>query len=290
MIFVAIAAYRDPELFHTIWNARARAARIDDIVFGVVEQAHRSETLDDLGPGVRRVLIRPEDSRGLGFARSLCFSLYRGEDYLLQVDSHTVFEQDWDARLVAALEALPGKAIISSFPMPYTLDNGVRRIYPNPAMQVMAVKDGQALTPDDPQLVFRGVAVDGPAPVPGIHLAGGFVFTRGAFVEDVPYDPFLYFRDEQAMMIRAWTRGWDVWHMRDVPLYHLYRDTGPETRRLHWHDHEGHPEEQRAKARLRRLFYERGNGMGVFGLGCERTLEDFARFSGIDYPRRQLDV
>lgn len=287
MIFVAIAAYCDTELTYTIWNCRAQAARPDDLVFGVVDQ---TLTPSYLGPDVRYVHVQPKHSFGLGWARSQCFALYRGEDYLLQVDSHTIFEKDWDKTLIAALASLPGKPIVSSYPMPYTLVGDERVPQVDRALQVMQVKPGEMLKPHDPQLTFRGIRLDSPEPVRGIHLAGGLIFTRGAFVEEVPYDPYLYFRDEQAMAVRAFTHGWDIWHVPNVPLYHLYKVHDP-NRPVHWdadQGHDGPANETRACDRLRRLFY--GAGLPSYGLGTVRTLEDFARFSGIDYRNRVLAV
>jgi hypothetical protein len=37
---------------------------------------------------------------GTGYARHLAMSLYSGQDYILQCDSHTNFEQDWDEILI----------------------------------------------------------------------------------------------------------------------------------------------------------------------------------------------
>ena len=283
MIFVAIAAYCDPELTHTIWDCRTKASQ--PVVFGVVDQ---SDLPGYMGPDVRYVHVRPQHSHGLGWARSQCFALYRGEDYLLQVDSHTLFEQDWDQTLIEMLSKLPAKPILSSYPMPYTIKDGQRFPQVDRAIQAMQIKDGEALKPHDPQITFKSLRMESPVPVRSIHLAGGFVFTRGAFVEEVPYDPYLYFRDEQAMATRAFTHGWDIWNPPNVPLYHLYKQDDL-ARPVHWdpgQEHDGPANEIRARDRLVRLFY--GAGLPSYGLGNARTLDDWARFSGIDYRNRVL--
>jgi hypothetical protein len=62
----------------------------------------------------------------------------------------------------------------------------------------------------------------------------------------------------------------------------------------HWHPHW---DEQRAVSqaeltqiaaeRLTDMFYQRQD-MGVYGLGKVRSLEDYAKFSGIDYINRTI--
>ena len=42
-------------------------------------------------------------------ARNLAQSLWRGEAYTLQVDSHMKFEPDWDSKLINMLETMPSK-------------------------------------------------------------------------------------------------------------------------------------------------------------------------------------
>ena len=59
--------------------------------------------------------------------------------------------------------------------------------------------------------MFEGVGVEVDTPVAGFHVAGGCVFAPGRIVNEIPYDPLLYFHgEEQALALRAWTRGWDA--------------------------------------------------------------------------------
>jgi hypothetical protein len=83
--------------------------------------------------------------------------------------------------------------------------------------------------------------------------------------------------------------------MPGLPIHHLYNDaaSGAPPRPLHWDaQQEAGREvgwwtlEQRSRQRLDALV--KGEVRGVFGLGRERTVADYARFSGIDYLRREL--
>jgi GT2 family glycosyltransferase len=115
---------------------------------------------------------------------------------------------------------------------------------------------------------------------------------------EVPYDPALYFLgEEHDIAIRAWTNGWDIYHAPEVPIYHLYNDkeTNTKPRVLHWDAAEDEKRKvrwwqhnERSKARLRAMLYE-GADLGVYGLGTQRSLQEFAEFSGIDYLNRVIN-
>ncbi len=97
------------------------------------------------------------------------------------------------------------------------------------------------------------------------------------------------------MAARAYTHGWDIFHVPALPIYHLYDTGGSEAPRpKHWT--EGHDKqrpvrwwvlEERSKARVSALLCE-GKNLGVYGLGTQRTLADYARFCGIDYASKTL--
>jgi hypothetical protein len=125
-------------------------------------------------------------------------------------------------------------------------------------------------------------------------MAAGCIFTRGRFVEDIPYDPNYYFYGEElSMALRAFTHGFSFFHIPDVPLFHLYTDVSNIPRKLHWD-----PEDDKNRAikwnelekksldRLDDLFAE--NIEGSMGLGSERSLDDYAMISGIDLKNKKV--
>ena len=80
-----------------------------------------------------------------------------------------------------------------------------------------------------------------------------------------------------------------------LPLYHLYNtgETGVPKRALHWDEaqdaqrtHKWWGLEQRSRQRLADLVA--GKDLGVYGLGRERTMAQYAAFCGIDYAARTL--
>ena len=101
-IFVSIASYRDKELRDTLDSAFAYADRPDDITYGVVNQCNPNERLVFNQNNVKEIWMPPDKARGAGYARAQAQKLYDGEDFFLQIDSHTFFDPSWDTTLFEA--------------------------------------------------------------------------------------------------------------------------------------------------------------------------------------------
>lgn len=303
-IFVSVASYLDPMLFFTLNDAMNKAAQPDTLRFGVVDQ-HVDDQRAAIAAlpyrgQVRYVHIHAEDTLGVSWARHTAFSLYDGETFLLQVDSHTLFEPGWDDKLRAlhaTLRERSAKPIASTYPYRFDMVDGVPTYTPNEGRTALVLRPHpeKNLAPDDAVLRFMGRHLFTDAPVAGCHVSAGFLFAAGQFVEEVPYDPYLYFHgEEQSLAVRAFTRGWDIFHPQLVPLYHLYKTEGTPYATHHWY---GETDEkrafrssyltERAKLRLNRLLM--GDGLpGAYGLGTVRSMEQFRELSGIDYRNQRI--
>jgi SAM-dependent methyltransferase len=307
-IFVSVAAFCDPWLLQTVGDACAKASQPAQLVFGVFEQdaeprqAELQAVVDACGATLRYRQVHPAASRGVCWARAQVGQLYGGEDHLLQIDSHMLFEPGWDAKLLAQHHELlqrSAKPLISCYPWAFEIEDElpVVKVQPssNTTLVMRPVPDAQ-LHPDNPTMIFRTEHIFARQPLPGCHVAGGFLFAAGAFVHEVPYDPELYFHgEEQSLALRAWTRGWDIWHVPEMPVYHLYKQPNTAHRAHHWHPEwealrEFSQQELTARAaeRLADLLYERRD-LGIHGLGTERGLDEYARRFGIDYRARSID-
>jgi hypothetical protein len=153
----------------------------------------------------------------------------------------------------------------------------------------------KGLSAEDAVLRFMARHLFTDQPVLGCHVSAGFLFAAGSFVEEVPYDPYLYFHgEEQSLAVRAFTRGWDIYHPLLIPVYHLYKSEGTAYQTHHWH---GETEAKRAfrssylldraRKRLNRLLM--GDGLpGAYGLGSARTMAQYAELSGIDYEKHSI--
>ena len=302
-LFVAIASYCDPLLAFTLRSAYSQASDPSRLRFGVVEQALPGQQLRlDAAwaqQQVRWARLSAVDARGPCWARALGMTLYQGEDWYFQVDSHTWFEPGWDQRLLqwaAHCASINPRCLISCYPNPFRMDGG-EPFATVVSRQVLAhaVIGGQAFDADHPVLMFEGVPVASDAPVPGFHVGGGCLLAPGRVVQALPYDPFLFFHgEEQAFALRAWTHGWDIFHIPGMPIYHLYHQPGQAPRPMHWSAEVDALRAVRsatliraANRRLADLLWH-GADLGCYGLGPVRSLADYAKFSGIDYAGRQI--
>ena len=301
-IFVSIASYCDPVLPFTLERAAAQAADASRLHFGVVDQSPPGSPRLAAPRRARlsQVRVDARDARGPCWARAVAMSLHDGEDWFLQLDSHMDFLPGWDEALLAqalALGAPRRPLVISTYPDAFAFVDG--RPVPRPTTQgvlAQVLKPDAAFAADHPVLAFQAQPVDTGAPLPAFHVGAGCLFAPGRIVQEVPYDPWLYFHgEEQAMALRLYTRGWDLFHMPGLPVHHLYNDagSGAPPRPLHWdaaqeaeRDTSWWAFEQRARGRLADLVA--GADLGVYGLGHARSLADFAAFSGIDYAARTL--
>jgi hypothetical protein len=302
-IFVSIAAYCDPMLAFTIESALTQARHPSRLFFGVVDQSPAEGRLtvgsSAMRSRLRQVQLDPVDARGPCWARAIAMSLWAGEDWYLQIDSHTWFEAGWDECLVdwaRRCSAINPRTILTCYPNGFRLVDG-EPVADAVTSRVLAhvVRGGSDFGAEHPVLMFEGVPVEIDEALPAVHVAGGCLFAPGSIVQQLPYDPFLYFHgEEQAFALRAWTHGWDLFHIPGMPMLHQYVPPEGPRRAMHWS-----PEvdaqrairsaelDRAAQRRLRSLLWEGGN-LGVYGLGQARSLADYAAFSGIDYAARSI--
>ena len=304
-IFVSVASYCDDLLLQTLEDCHRKAAHPEAVFFGVVNQDDIDirQQLDALPyrHQIRYVHINPLDSRGVSWARYIAYSLYGGEAYFLQIDAHMQFEPGWDDILIKQLQQLAAvsqKPILTAYPHPFEMKEGQPELQPIGKGKVLYLrpKPDQQITPESPAVRFHTLLHPASEPVRGGHVAGGFLFTLGSFVEEVPYDPFLYFTgEEHSLAARAYTHGWDIFHPVDIPLYHLYKKADEKHRGQHWDEKfesvrpvKWQELRQRGMERLRRLLLE-GKSAGVYSLGKARGVEGLQALSGVDYPNRQFN-
>lgn len=303
-VFVSVASYCDPVLGFTLARAVATARWPARLHFGVVEQspaAQPAPEADAVAPARLSYLrLDPVYARGPCWARSVAMSLYDGEDWFFQIDSHMDFDLHWDERLISQAAALlPGRKglALSAYPNAFVFEGGrpVRRPSTDKVL-AHVVKPHTGFEAGHPVLSFEAQPVNQDAPLPGFHLGAGCLFAPGGFVQAFPYDPWFYFHgEEQALAARLFTHGWDIFHVPGLPVYHLYNTggSGMPPRPMHWDDSQDTQRsqswwalEQRSRTRLAALLT--GAPLGVYALGRDRSMADYAAFSGIDFLARTL--
>ncbi len=291
-IYVSIAAYRDPQLGPTITDLVAKARWPGDLRIGVCWQHGDDEArpgfADD--PRARWIDVPWRESRGACWARSELMKRWEGEDWFLQLDSHHRFVEGWDARLMALAERCESpRPVLTAYAPAFDPDDPARR-------QMEATQMNFDHFTAEGIVLFRPTVMPGwrtrAKPQRARFLSGHFLFAQGRFVEDVPYDPALYFIGEEiTLSVRAHTQGYDLFHPHEVVLWHEY--TRAYRPHKHWVDHVPGSEvaetwterDLRSKQRVRALLRgERVEGVG--NLGTVRSLDDYERFAGLSFRHR----
>ena len=305
-IFISIASYQDPLLASTLVSAYEHAKNQAGLIFGVCDQSDEPINLAML-PFVDQIHyehVNPLLSKGPCWARGRLQSFFNNEDYFLQIDSHTQFNEGWDVRLINELQKIEGnksqgdyhaKSIITSYPRSFKVVD-----LPSATFELNAIdKNTQILAYRADSLFSRssfsrqvGISCQHNEITHGCLLAAGCIFSRGAFVKDIPYDPNYYFYGEElSMALRAFTNGYSLFHIPDLPLFHLYTETGNVPRKLHWDQEDDknraikwHEREELSLNRLDALFAWQLDGN--WGLGSRRSLEEYAYISGMDLKNK----
>lgn len=293
-IFVSIASYRDEYLSFTIDSALANAARPERLVFGICWQADEHERLDSYLDDSRfRIRRYPYyASLGYGWARAEVQRLYAGERYHLLIDSHTAFAPGWDDNLIEQLEGKPSpRPLLTTSSPPFTFDEDARVVFP------------WAGTPRDgvPLMICHRIPPVGwldiqmsderksePHQTTAL-ICCNFVFTHGAWIDDVPEDPaMINAGHESALSLRTYSHGYDIYLPDQIQVWHLdYGNYPGGHRRKVWEaksDRWQGEHTDRMIRRIQALFYGQGDvrELGRYGLGGERSVAEWAEAAGLD--------
>jgi hypothetical protein len=286
-IFVSIASYRDKDCMHTIRDAVAHASDPSRIAFGVVEQIlDPSEACvpPELASHVRVMTLSHAEARGPCYARYLCSTLYQGETWFFQIDSHTRFAQGWDDALRAmaeASESATDRTVISHYPPPFSPDAPVQpQAASVPRMHRPTWGDRGILQ----MAALQQAPTDRPARSP--YVGGNMLFMPGRAVRDVPFDDsldHLFHMEELCMSVRLFTSGYDVYAPTQNVVYHFYKRGGHPK---FWEDmtslltaHESRVASENTARSITGIAMEDGSTpppyTGAFGPGSARTVRDF---------------
>lgn len=296
-IFVQMASYRDPQLLITLKDMLTNAKTPNNLVIAIAWQHSDDDEWDNLDEYLSderfKILDIPyKESRGACWARNLLQQLYDGETYTLQVDSHTRFIKNWDFELKKEYKRLVKKGIkkplLTSYAPSFEPENDIESRLKKPWKM-----DFDRFSPDG-NVHFLPSTIDDAnertEPIPARFYSAHFAFTNGDFVKEVPHDPEYYFHGEEiSIAVRAYTHGYDLLHPHKIFLWHYYTRRGL---KKHWDDHTDWGEINKSShSRNRKLFSMDGEVydpkyFGKYGLGTERTLDDYERYAGISFSKR----
>ena len=312
-IFVSIPSYRDSEVVPTIIDLIQHARKPERVFVGLVLQCdpvlEGREVLDKLfllhyktaknvtlskwaECNLRFITVHHRQATGPCWARAMAQRLVQNERYILQIDSHMRFRQNWDDFLLQQLHLCPDpdKSILTTYPIGYTLPNNI----PNeicPTVLVPKYFDDQGILRQESKKLVASPFEAGGANIPSPLWAAGFNFAAIKSIEDVPYDAFLselFFGEELSMALRFHTHGYDFYAPPESVCYHLWtrehRPTFQVNEEAKRKDHEARRLSKKASLMEVKL-QMRGKGRG---LGAVRTVDSFARKVGVDFEQKSF--
>lgn len=304
-IFISIASYQDPLLEATLKSAFEKSDAPENLVFGVCDQSSTPLKLESIefNKQIKYEHVDPLYSKGPCWARSRIQDSFDDEDYYLQIDSHMQFERGWDSYLIKYIKEIQTintemhqLPIITCYPRSFdVIDINNSKFELNKSdnrTHTIAYREDAMFIKEN---FCRQIgAIANKEICHGYLIAAGFLFSTKEFVKQIPYDPDFYFYGEEiSMMLRAFTRNFGIFHLPDVPVFHLYADISDIKRKLHWDEDEDskretkwHEREERSIKKLNDVINNRVEG--VFGLGNKRTLQDYKFLSGVDLISKEI--
>ena len=307
-IFVSIASYRDDVCPITLNSLYNEAAEPNRVFVGICQQNNNLDIdciTDEIKQkeyykNIRIIRIPFFEAKGPTWARYLCSTLWDGEEYYFQIDSHTRFVKNWDTICIDLINSikntgLSNKPVLSHYPEEYNYNknNESNNKYVVPRMC-------KAFFNEKGMLTFVGASSLDSKNIPykTPYLAAGMFFCESYFLNELPYDPnldYLFVGEEILHSIRFYTNGWDIFTPTQNVIFHEYeRKDKPKI----WTDKTYSDENAFKKVK----YYigliaesEKDNldshiktNLDKYGLGKVRSLQDYYNFTGIDIKNKKV--
>ena len=281
-IVICIASYVEKELLNTVKSALIQADNPDRIFFSICYQSDDLKDYYELKK-IKNCKIKhltTSESKGTCYARKICTEMIEDEKYVYQIDAHMRFVKHYDSKLIEQLLSLNDpKASISFYPddcteemMKLPLDHKVF----NKPNRGCIIKIKEFLDDSFPFLHISSEIVEknderfrkNP------FISAGNYFSFCNIYKKILHDPeMFYYGDELPMAIRYFTHGVNNYLGKEGYIYHEYVD---ENRGLP-NVENGFLNEQIRFSQLLNLNQSNNAKyeLGEFGLGTERSLEEF---------------
>ncbi len=252
-IYIAIPSLDDTELVPTVLNAFESAKYPERVFIGVSLFAKDKWRKKDFLKATKKFSnnisfeythLSPKtiDLLLVGHGRKRAMSFYNNEDYYLQVDSHTLFEKDWDEDLINiyhnAVDFVKNdKVVLTAYAGYYEYDENLKRVFVDPDRKI--IQNGWLhcpyymadsfyyggiprwdLIPPEEMIRFKPGSF-----LPVIKFNANFAFSDGKFVNSSGlYEKAEFFEEEPLQTLNLIKLGYTlVYPVLEKPIIgHLY--------------------------------------------------------------------
>eukprot|EP01060_Flectonema_neradi_P040642 TRINITY_DN9356_c0_g1_i1.p1 TRINITY_DN9356_c0_g1~~TRINITY_DN9356_c0_g1_i1.p1 ORF type:complete len:423 (+),score=65.99 TRINITY_DN9356_c0_g1_i1:164-1432(+) len=317
-IFISVAAFRDSECQDTLRSLFNKAKYPHRLFAGVVCQRDYSIAEEICVPpewstpnctncypnNIYLHEFEAKDAKGPTYARYLASLLYKDQDYFMMIDSHNLFVQDWDVKLIDLHDRCDSpKCVLSVYPMGLTENDKTPLEGRSHVAFLCANSNWQAGGYPGPYAgsVYTVVKENRPQP----YVGAGLVFGSSSILKEVPFDPhlpFMFHGEEVLITIRLWTHGYDFFSPGDNILYHHYYRKGKP--RMESITRDWWRVQTESSKRIQFILQLKdGSGNQIitrentketllqeiekYGLGTKRTVEQYWKFSRLDPINRE---
>jgi len=288
-IFVNIASYRDPLLSYTIESIVKNAKYPENITLGICWQRGDEEVdkLPSFGVNMKVIKVPAKESKGACWARSLAFELRTDEKFFWLIDSHMSVIKNWDEILIDQFyQTNDSKALLSCAASQWNPPDGnnewagdsskravprATEFYGSLLLQMFDVRDNI----EQPEL--------------NSFLTACNLFGPSKWIRDVPYDPDMFFLGEEiTLAVRSFTHGYNHYATRQNMAYHKHDRA---YRKVYSDDNYremGHLQNISIKRVESLLMQTNEIPMGIYGIGSERTIEQYEKYAGINFKTKEV--
>ena len=228
-IFVSIASYRDGEIINTLKSLYEEVADLSRVTVGVNLQDDKEaygRLLAEDFPNLKVIFTPYEEAKGVVLARNLLKDrLYSGEDYFLQIDSHSRFKKRWDNILVKQYESLPdGRNIITTYPNHYDVPDPNKEYLNLPFNTPLRINRFQNDSLDDNRCKAGNYPSLEPYQCVNTEwCAAGFLFTKGQWLTDVKIPSSIRFcGEEDFQTFLSILKGYELYILSEATIWHNY--------------------------------------------------------------------
>jgi hypothetical protein len=294
-IFIQIPSYHDYEIGRTVRDAIKKSSGNNIINFGLHVSYYKNNDLDI--PNLDNVKVKiseAPENLGQGTSRYIANEFYNGEDYYLQIDSHTRFAKNWDESFIEnynLYKELGLKPVLSCYPGSYEYgENGLTSFnesanvsYTDFIEELSFLNNGhiphQRAVPNPPENIFTR------------SVSGGSIFSDGSIAEIKPNKDMYFWGEEILTAVRLYTHGYDLLLPKKQNLYHLYYDSSKREKNQRRQVGEDFPDlirdiDKKSNYELGRILDN--SIIGPDALGSARTLKEYELFAGINFIDKKI--
>lgn len=311
-IYVSVPNCLDSEYYKTLNDIFANSDNPNNIYVGTAHSIpfKNKKSISEIKnktsdySNVRSKFLNHYRNIGVGYGRTESMSMYDGEDYILQIDSHTMLKPSWDSLLIeyygeAKEYSKNSKTILSAYLTKYKyFDKDVRDFYDDVLPSYPCFINEEEMPQFDPDFDFSKNWKEIYSPItrwitvfedsfydfiktkfcPLRKINANFIFSDGQLAEDyskiIPF-PFYFFEEEFIMSIEAHNLDYSfVYPKFKLPLAHLYNDSR----------NEFYSREQSIKHTNNQiLFLAQQNIINYFNKNSSK-IESYAKYAGLTYP------